>query len=179
MGTKGGVLSQKETARENKAFQTKSADALVSVDKNLKDLTKGISKLNSNVQSIKIIEAAQLAHDVKMQLANAQAARGQRDWGEKMMKNFTEGTYEGIARSEAGMHDISRAITKLHSMFLGETDKQAVDRYGAVRSGRSRSLDKHRDVLVAQREFLEKEGKHNVNELDADGTKSWSITSTN
>jgi len=161
-GTKGGVLKQKEQARETRSFQNKSAGALESVDKNLKDLTKGISALNANVNTIKVIEAANLAFDIK----SAMGAK-------KISKQIDARIDEMSARNEAGLHDISKGIGKLHSLFTGEDKDQAEARQSRIRSERKDSLFKHRKMLHRQRDFLKGAGKDRITELTKDQQLAW------
>ena len=177
MGTKGGVLSQKETARENKAFQTKSADALVSVDKNLKDLTKGIQGLNNNVQTIKVVEAAQLAHDIRTHLQNkanlVKAGEAAKANIKELRNVLKDETAEMSARNEAGLHDISRGITGLHSLLAGDTHGDAKNRLARVKENRGASLMKHRKIFAVQRDVLRKYGVGRVTDLHERGRKEY------
>lgn len=161
-GTKGGVLKQKEKEREARTNLKGSADSLQSVDKNLKKLTKGISSLNANVMNIKVIEAANLAFDIK-------TAVGAKGISEKIDARVDEMS----ARNEAGLHDISKGIGKLHSLFTGEDKDQAEARQSRIRKERKDSLFKHRKMLSNQKEFLKKKGKLGIADLDKKSREEW------
>lgn len=153
-----GTLKKQEADRENASSLKKSANSLQSVDKSLSKLTKGISKLNSNVATIKIIEAANMAFDIKAAIS----AKGKYEDFVKAMERMDANAGEMSARNESGLHDISKQIGRLHSLLAGDTKEEASARQSSIKTGRTASLMKHRSIIAAQADFLERKGVNKV-----------------
>jgi hypothetical protein len=150
-------MKSNESERKAQGLAEKGAQGIQSVDTQFKKMTKVLTSLNKNVETLRNIEMAQLAADY-----HSRGKGKKRDESrDKILNNSAAANQstgvwmvEANARNEAGLREISKRITMLHGWMAGDSAAQTATRLSIASLEHTDAIKKHRSIGMAQLKIL-------------------------
>jgi len=154
-GEKGANLKNKEQETRLTRTLESSKSSLSSLDKKFDALKKVLTDLNKNVATLRNIEAIQLTADF---VSRAKEKDGLRSHYAQSGQFLVEST----SRNEAGLREVSKRITLLHSFMAGDSVKQTAHRLKLSSLEHTEAIKKQRSIGMKQMDLLQAFGISNI-----------------
>jgi len=161
----GPGLKARESERRMQSNLDSSRKSLNTLESKFEELNKNIINLNQVVTQLRNVELIQVGHDMKSAKEDKSfyMDRLQHDKeSEKAADKSGDHLVEATARQEAGLRDISKRISLLHSFMAGDSVKRTKERLSISSKEHTEQLKKHRSIGMAQMNFMKEHGISNI-----------------